>query len=113
MGNGFAAKTNWPTRANDIYSCIWPSAELIIDQPLTGEQNTLMRNMAEPKTGQNGDISQIGNKNLIYLCLSVATFSPEKQNTREKIYRYSVPDTEANERGKRIEEPLVSDQVTK
>lgn len=35
-----------------------------------------------------------------------------KQNTREKIYRYSLPDTEANERGKRIEEPLVSDQVT-
>lgn len=36
-----------------------------------------------------------------------------KQNTREKIHRYSLPDTETNEKGKRIEEPLVSDRVTK
>lgn len=79
MGNGFAIETNWPIKASDIYFHIWPSAELVIDQSLTGEQNTLLRNMAEPKTGQNGDISQIGNKNLISLCLYVAMFSLENK----------------------------------
>lgn len=80
---GFAIETNWPTKANDIYSCIWPSAELVINQSLIGEQNTLLTNMAEPMTGQNGDISQIGNKNLIYLCLSVA-FSLENKTPRKR-----------------------------